>query len=80
MTSTATDLPSRFWFQAIAAGLGSVLFVFTLVSREWVEILTGFEPDGGSGALEFGLAFALLAVAVLSAVFARRTFVAATAA
>ena len=73
------DLPTRFWLQAVTAGVGFALFVLTLVTREWIEILTGLDPDRGSGALEFGLAFALLAVAALSAFSARRTYVAAAA-
>ncbi|MEO6652554.1 MAG: hypothetical protein ABIP17_07850 [Ilumatobacteraceae bacterium] len=75
-----TDLPTRFWYQATTAGVGFALFLLTLVTREWIEILTGLDPDGGSGALEFGLAFALLAIAAVSAVFARRTYVAVASA
>ncbi len=69
------DLRTRFWIEAVVAGVGFALFVLTLVTREWIEILTGLDPDGGSGALEFGFAIALLSVATISATFARRTFV-----
>ncbi len=68
------DLPTRFWIEAVVAGVGVALFILTLFTREWVEMLTGLDPDGGSGALEFGLALALLAVAVGAALAAQRTY------
>ena len=55
-------LPARFWFEATTAVIGSILFVVTLFSREWIEALTGWDPDGGSGALELVIALSLLAV------------------
>jgi hypothetical protein len=74
------DLPTRFWIEAVVAGLGLALFLLTLITREWFEMLTGLEPDGGSGALEFALALGLLAVAAASAFLARRTYVSVAAA
>lgn len=56
------------------AALGVVLLVVTLFSREWIELLTGFDPDGGNGAVELALSIGLLAVAVTSAMLARRTY------
>jgi hypothetical protein len=73
------DLPTRFWFQTALAVVGTALFLLTIVTREWFELLTGIDPDGGSGALEFGLAFALLALAAVSAFTARRSYVRAVA-
>ena len=71
------DLPTRFWFEAAIAARGTVLFLLTLVTREWFELLTGLDPDGGSGALEFALAGGLLVIAASSAMLARRDFRAA---
>jgi hypothetical protein len=68
------ELPRRFWIEAIVAAVGVVLFVLTLITREWIELLTGLDPDGGNGSLEFVIAFGLLAVAAVSALLARRTF------
>lgn len=65
-------LPARFWFEATTAVIGSILFVVTLFSREWIEALTGWDPDGGSGALELVIALSLLAVSAVSVRAAHR--------
>ena len=67
-------LPARFWFEAITAAIGLILFVVTLFSREWIEALTGWDPDGGSGALELVIALSLLAVSAASMLAARRAY------
>jgi len=74
------DLPTRFWIEAVVAGAGLALFLLTLFTREWIEMLTGLDPDGGSGALEFSLALGLLVVAAASAFLARRTYTSIAAA
>lgn len=65
------NLPAGFWFETITAVIGLSLFVLTRFTREWFEALTGLDPDGGNGALEFALAFGLLALAVTSVLLAR---------
>ena len=67
-------LPARFWFEAITAAIGLILFVVTLFSRAWIEALTGWDPDGGSGALELVIAMSLLAVSAISMLAARRVY------
>jgi hypothetical protein len=73
------NLPVRFWFEAITGAVGLVLFVLTLFSREWIEELTGWDPDGGNGSLEILLAVGLLAVSAVSMLAARRDYRRATA-
>ena len=68
------NLPARFWFEAITGVIGLVLFILTLFTREWIEELTGWDPDGGNGSLEIGLAVGLLAVSAVSMLAARRDY------
>ena len=61
----------RYWFELGLAVLAGALAVLTLVNREWIEVVFGVDPDEGSGALEWGIVFALGGVALISAVVAR---------
>jgi hypothetical protein len=65
------NLPARFWFETTSAVIGLSLFVLTLFTREWFEVLTGLDPDRGNGALELTLAFGLLAISAASVLLAR---------
>ena len=53
---------------AIAA---AALAVVTMLDAEWIEAVFGVDPDGGSGALEWGLALGLGIVAAASALVSR---------
>lgn len=63
---------ARFWIESLLAVVGTALLVLTLFSREWIEVAFGVDPDGGSGALELGIAVGLLVLAAVSATLARK--------
>ncbi len=55
----------------LAAVLG-VATATTLIWPTWIESLTGLEPDGGSGAAEWGLVAVLAVCTVVVALLGRR--------
>lgn len=67
-------LRRRLRVEVVLALVSAVLCALTLVSPEWIEELTGLEPDAGSGALEWIVAGVLLVAAVVSAALARRDY------
>jgi hypothetical protein len=52
-----------FWVESVVAAACFLLAVLTLVTREWIEVIFGVDPDRGSGALEWSVVGALLLVA-----------------
>jgi hypothetical protein len=58
---------SRFWLELGLASLTGVLFLVTLVSREWIEAVSGWDPDRHSGSLEWGLVLGLFVLTMLTA-------------
>ncbi|MFI8828789.1 ABC transporter permease [Streptomyces sp. NPDC053431] len=66
-----TTLRPRFWAEVVLGSVAALLFVLTLVRRDWIELLFDVEPDAGSGALEWLVVALTALVAVLCAVGAR---------
>jgi len=56
----------RYRFEVGLAVLAGAMAVLTLISREWIEVIFGVDPDQGSGALEWLIVFAAAAVALAS--------------
>ncbi|MEU1232454.1 ABC transporter permease [Streptomyces sp. NPDC005828] len=61
----------RFWAETALGTLSGLLFLVTLVWRDWIELLFGVEPDAGSGALEWLIVAVTALVTVLCALGAR---------
>jgi hypothetical protein len=61
----------RFWFEASAALCACRLALLTLVWPDWIERVSGVDPDHGSGRLEWALVAALALAAVAASVATR---------
>ncbi|MCW2645382.1 MAG: transporter permease [Pseudonocardiales bacterium] len=60
------NLARRFWVETALATVSSIMAVVTLISREWIEVVFGVDPDHGNGVLEWALVVGLgLAAATL---------------
>ena len=64
-------LRNRFWVEIVLGGATAVLAILTVISREWIELIFGVDPDRGNGALEWGIVAALAATTVLLGLLAR---------
>jgi hypothetical protein len=62
---------ARFWLETALALLSGCLGIATLFRPDWIEALTGFEPDARSGSLEWGIVAVLLIVSVVASILAR---------
>ena len=60
--------------ETTVAILTGALGIITIFWHDWIEILTGWDPDHHNGGVEVGLIVALLAMSVTCAVLARRTY------
>jgi hypothetical protein len=63
--------PTAFWIEAVLAGVSGFLFLLTLVWRDWIEGVFGWDPDHHNGSLEWLLVAALLLCAVTFGALAR---------
>ena len=61
----------RFWIETSIAIVTSILFVVTLLQRDWIEIVFGVDPDNHSGTLEWLIIGALLVAAITLFTLAR---------
>ncbi len=61
----------RFWLEALLASLCGLLAVLTLFWRDWIEALTGFDPDHHNGAFEWAIVAALAVAAIVAGLVAR---------
>jgi len=57
-----------FWAEVVLAAASAVLAVTTAIHPDWIESLTGLDPDAGSGSAEWAVTLVLALAAVALAV------------
>lgn len=62
---------TRFWVESLGCGVALLLAVLVVVRRDWIEAVLPFEPDAGSGELEWLLLVVALCATTLFAILAR---------
>lgn len=62
----------RVRLEAAIAVLAGALGILTLVWRDWIEALTGWDPDHHNGSAEWLVVVVLLAVAAVMGIVSRR--------
>jgi hypothetical protein len=62
---------ARFWIETTLASASAALGILTIIRRDWIELVLGFDPDRHNGAAEWIVVAVLLAVALVSGRLAR---------
>jgi hypothetical protein len=61
----------RLWVETGLAALCGFLAILTLFTRDWIEALTGFDPDNHNGSFEWMIVAALMPLCILFSIAAR---------
>jgi hypothetical protein len=76
MNRQLAPMRARFWAEAGLSAIAALLAVVTTVVPDWIELLTGADPDYGSGSAEWSivvlLALASAALAAMAGLKSRR--------
>jgi hypothetical protein len=65
---------TRPWLESAVASMSAVLGIVTIFWPDWIEAVTGADPDRHGGAVEWAVVVMLAVLAGVSAVAARRDF------
>jgi hypothetical protein len=67
----SSNVRARLWLETALATLSGFLAVLMLLNREWIEALTGVDPDHHDGSLEWAIVAGLVLLCAALAVVAR---------
>jgi hypothetical protein len=62
----------RFWTELGLAVASALMLLLTGVWPDWIEVISGLDPDGGDGSLEWAIVVVLVVFAVTLPLMARR--------
>jgi hypothetical protein len=66
-----TRLTGAFWAEALLSGFSASLALLTLLWRDWIEIVLGFDPDHGNGSAEWIAVMVLVGISIGTGALAR---------
>lgn len=66
-----SSVRARFWLESTLASLCGFLAVLTLFWRDWIEALTGFDPDHHNGSFEWLIVAVLFCLCLVVGSLAR---------
>jgi hypothetical protein len=72
MPVASRSLAIRYRVECLFTIVSGVALLLAIVAPQWLEAASGLEPDGGSGAVEWGLASALAISTTMWFLLARR--------
>ena len=61
----------RFWAELAVGLVSGVLFLATVIWPQWIELVFGADPDGGSGEAEWGVVAVFAVVSAVTLLLAR---------
>jgi hypothetical protein len=71
MASVRANIRGRAWGEGAVALVTGAMAIVTLFWRDWIEALTGYDPDHHSGSAEWLIIAGLALVCVLASVTTR---------
>ena len=74
MSGSAGRLAVRLRVETVLAGIFALLAVVTTLWPDWIESITGLQPDAGSGAAEWAVVAVFAVAAVGAAALARHDY------
>jgi hypothetical protein len=72
MSVAPRSIAIRYRVECLLTIVSGVALLLAIVAPQWLEAVSGLEPDGGSGAVEWGLAFAFAMSTAMWFLLARR--------
>jgi hypothetical protein len=62
---------TRFWVETALALVAAMLAALTAITPDWIEAISGIDPDAHSGSVERMVVFGLIAICVALSIAAR---------
>jgi hypothetical protein len=72
--SAKRTLRRRFWVETVVAAISGILCLITPLWPDWIEAVSGWDPDQHNGAVEWAIVATLLLVTIIMLAGAGRSW------